>query len=189
MNKYVTRFCSSNIFILCFSSQLKTSLSTWWRKTPVYVTPVTRHCSIPGNILKSVFFLLFPDCLYFPVLKLKTFFVFFSSLSGSLETQLWIRTSMSLSVLRSRRTLPKASGRWVLNLRPVRWTVTVCCHWCTIVRAAFSLQQAFNATAVVRHMRRLQLGTSHEGPNPNLPSPCRTHLLLPEGDTGTCCGF
>uniref|UniRef100_A0A673BPX1 Calcium/calmodulin-dependent protein kinase type 1-like n=1 Tax=Sphaeramia orbicularis TaxID=375764 RepID=A0A673BPX1_9TELE len=35
-------------------------------------------------------------------------------------------------------------------------------------------KQAFNATAVVRHMRRLQLGTSHEGPNPNtLPSPCR----------------
>uniref|UniRef100_A0A8D3CRG5 Protein kinase domain-containing protein n=1 Tax=Scophthalmus maximus TaxID=52904 RepID=A0A8D3CRG5_SCOMX len=27
-------------------------------------------------------------------------------------------------------------------------------------------KQAFNATAVVRHMRRLQLGTSHEGPNP-----------------------
>ncbi|XP_029990424.1 calcium/calmodulin-dependent protein kinase type 1 isoform X2 [Sphaeramia orbicularis] len=42
-------------------------------------------------------------------------------------------------------------------------------------------KQAFNATAVVRHMRRLQLGTSHEGPNPNtLPSPCRAHLLLPE---------
>ncbi|XP_036955513.1 calcium/calmodulin-dependent protein kinase type 1 isoform X1 [Acanthopagrus latus] len=37
-------------------------------------------------------------------------------------------------------------------------------------------KQAFNATAVVRHMRRLQLGTSSEGPNPTLPSPCQTHL-------------
>uniref|UniRef100_A0A7N6BBL0 Protein kinase domain-containing protein n=1 Tax=Anabas testudineus TaxID=64144 RepID=A0A7N6BBL0_ANATE len=45
-------------------------------------------------------------------------------------------------------------------------------------------KQAFNATAVVRHMRRLQLGTSHEGPNPNLPSPCQTHLLMPEEDAG-----
>ena len=39
-------------------------------------------------------------------------------------------------------------------------------------------QQAFNATAVVRHMRRLQLGTSLEGPN--LPS-----MLLPEELPGT----
>lgn len=47
---------------------------------------------------------------------------------------------------------------------------------------AFPLpQQAFNATAVVRHMRRLQLGTSHEGPNPNLPA----HLLMPEEDAGS----
>uniref|UniRef100_A0A671W2Z2 Calcium/calmodulin dependent protein kinase I n=1 Tax=Sparus aurata TaxID=8175 RepID=A0A671W2Z2_SPAAU len=37
-------------------------------------------------------------------------------------------------------------------------------------------KQAFNATAVVRHMRRLQLGTSSEGPSPTLPSPCQTHL-------------
>lgn len=44
----------------------------------------------------------------------------------------------------------------------------------------FLPQQAFNATAVVRHMRRLQLGTSHEGPNPNLPA----HLLMPEEDAG-----
>nr|XP_021328061.1 calcium/calmodulin-dependent protein kinase type 1-like isoform X3 [Danio rerio] len=44
-------------------------------------------------------------------------------------------------------------------------------------------KQAFNATAVVRHMRRLQLGTSQEGPPQNtLPSPCHGHLLLPEGD-------
>lgn len=42
-------------------------------------------------------------------------------------------------------------------------------------------KQAFNATAVVRHMRRLQLGTSNEGPNPTaLPSPCRADLLLPD---------
>lgn len=54
-----------------------------------------------------------------------------------------------------------------------------------IAFGSFPLQQAFNATAVVRHMRRLQLGTSHEGPNPTLPSPCRTHLLLPEEDAGT----
>ncbi|TKS70835.1 Calcium/calmodulin-dependent protein kinase type 1 [Collichthys lucidus] len=45
-------------------------------------------------------------------------------------------------------------------------------------------KQAFNATAVVRHMRRLQLGTSSEGPNATLPSPCRTHLLE---DGEACC--
>uniref|UniRef100_A0A674EVS8 non-specific serine/threonine protein kinase n=1 Tax=Salmo trutta TaxID=8032 RepID=A0A674EVS8_SALTR len=39
-------------------------------------------------------------------------------------------------------------------------------------------RQAFNATAVVRHMRRLQLGTSQEGPSQaTLPSPLRAHLL------------
>lgn len=46
-------------------------------------------------------------------------------------------------------------------------------------------QQAFNATAVVRHMRRLQLGTSQEGPSQtSLPSPCHAtgQLLLPERD-------
>lgn len=49
-------------------------------------------------------------------------------------------------------------------------------------------KQAFNATAVIRHMRRLQLGTSSEGPNP-LPSPCRNQLLLPEESTeGRCEG-
>ncbi|KAJ8257408.1 hypothetical protein GJAV_G00185280 [Gymnothorax javanicus] len=42
-------------------------------------------------------------------------------------------------------------------------------------------KQAFNATAVVRHMRRLQLGTSQEGPSQLTPtSPCQGHLLLPE---------
>lgn len=44
-------------------------------------------------------------------------------------------------------------------------------------------KQAFNATAVVRHMRRLQLGTSQEGQTQStLPNPCHGHLLLPEGD-------
>lgn len=43
------------------------------------------------------------------------------------------------------------------------------------------MQQAFNATAVVRHMRRLQLGTSLEGPSQITPtSPCRGHLLPEE---------
>ncbi|XP_013885976.1 calcium/calmodulin-dependent protein kinase type 1 isoform X2 [Austrofundulus limnaeus] len=36
-------------------------------------------------------------------------------------------------------------------------------------------KQAFNATAVIRHMRRLQLSTGIEGPSP-------THLLMPEED-------
>ncbi|KAG9353268.1 hypothetical protein JZ751_017844 [Albula glossodonta] len=44
-------------------------------------------------------------------------------------------------------------------------------------------KQAFNATAVVRHMRRLQLGTSQEGPSQITPtSPCHGNLLLPEGE-------
>lgn len=44
-----------------------------------------------------------------------------------------------------------------------------------------SKQQAFNATAVVRHMRRLQLGTSLEGPSQLTPtSPCHGHLLPEE---------
>ncbi|XP_029550245.1 calcium/calmodulin-dependent protein kinase type 1 isoform X2 [Salmo trutta] len=43
-------------------------------------------------------------------------------------------------------------------------------------------RQAFNATAVVRHMRRLQLGTSQEAASQTtLPSPLRAHLLLSEG--------
>lgn len=50
---------------------------------------------------------------------------------------------------------------------------------------SFPVQQAFNATAVVRHMRRLQLGTSHEGPSPTLTSPCRAHMLMPEEDAGS----
>uniref|UniRef100_A0A8C6WZG6 Calcium/calmodulin-dependent protein kinase Ia n=1 Tax=Neogobius melanostomus TaxID=47308 RepID=A0A8C6WZG6_9GOBI len=42
-------------------------------------------------------------------------------------------------------------------------------------------KQAFNATAVVRHMRRLQLGTSVEGPSQITPtSPCHGHLLPEE---------
>lgn len=52
-----------------------------------------------------------------------------------------------------------------------------------IAFVSFPPQQAFNATAVVRHMRRLQLGTSSEGPNATVPSPCRTHLLE-DGGTG-----
>uniref|UniRef100_A0A4W5KNI9 Calcium/calmodulin dependent protein kinase I n=1 Tax=Hucho hucho TaxID=62062 RepID=A0A4W5KNI9_9TELE len=40
-------------------------------------------------------------------------------------------------------------------------------------------KQAFNATAVVRHMRRLQLGTSLESPSQITPtSPCHAHALL-----------
>ncbi|CAB1315292.1 unnamed protein product, partial [Coregonus sp. 'balchen'] len=40
-------------------------------------------------------------------------------------------------------------------------------------------KQAFNATAVVRHMRRLQLGTSLESPSQITPtSPCHAHTLL-----------
>ncbi|XP_062400611.1 calcium/calmodulin-dependent protein kinase type 1 [Sardina pilchardus] len=48
-------------------------------------------------------------------------------------------------------------------------------------------KQAFNATAVVRHMRRLQLGTSLEGTSHITPtSPCHGHghLLLPTEDIG-----
>ncbi|XP_037345886.2 calcium/calmodulin-dependent protein kinase type 1 isoform X2 [Pungitius pungitius] len=45
-------------------------------------------------------------------------------------------------------------------------------------------KQAFNATAVVRHMRKLQLGTSLEGPSQITPtSPCHGHLL-PEEEEG-----
>ncbi|XP_051568807.1 calcium/calmodulin-dependent protein kinase type 1-like isoform X1 [Myxocyprinus asiaticus] len=41
-------------------------------------------------------------------------------------------------------------------------------------------KQAFNATAVVRHMRRLQLSTSLEGPSQiTTTSPYHRHLLLP----------
>uniref|UniRef100_A0A672N0Z2 Calcium/calmodulin dependent protein kinase I n=1 Tax=Sinocyclocheilus grahami TaxID=75366 RepID=A0A672N0Z2_SINGR len=51
-------------------------------------------------------------------------------------------------------------------------------------------KQAFNATAVVRHMRRLQLGTSQEGQTQStLPSPCHGHLLLPEGDEEESCQY
>lgn len=49
---------------------------------------------------------------------------------------------------------------------------------CHLVLVCF--QQAFNATAVVRHMRRLQLGTSLEGSSQiTTTSPCHRHLLLP----------
>ncbi|GLD64575.1 calcium/calmodulin-dependent protein kinase type 1-like protein [Lates japonicus] len=45
----------------------------------------------------------------------------------------------------------------------------------------FLYPQAFNATAVVRHMRKLQLGTSLEGPSQITPSsPCHGHLLPEE---------
>ncbi|XP_061840876.1 calcium/calmodulin-dependent protein kinase type 1 isoform X3 [Nerophis lumbriciformis] len=51
-------------------------------------------------------------------------------------------------------------------------------------------KQAFNATAVVRHMRRLQLGTNQDGPHQaNLPSPCRDHRLPGEDPqlAESCC--
>lgn len=54
----------------------------------------------------------------------------------------------------------------------------------------YHTQQAFNATAVVRHMRRLQLGTSQEGQmQSTLPSPCHGHLLLPEGEEEESCQY
>ncbi|KYO27178.1 hypothetical protein Y1Q_0007750 [Alligator mississippiensis] len=47
-------------------------------------------------------------------------------------------------------------------------------------------QQAFNATAVVRHMRKLQLGTSQELPGPTTPtSPCRSDQLMPGPSDGS----
>uniref|UniRef100_A0A3B3BH49 Calcium/calmodulin-dependent protein kinase Ib n=1 Tax=Oryzias melastigma TaxID=30732 RepID=A0A3B3BH49_ORYME len=46
-------------------------------------------------------------------------------------------------------------------------------------------KQAFNATAVIRHMRRLQLSTGGEAPNPSLPGQYPTHLLMPEEGAGT----
>uniref|UniRef100_A0AAY4CHW5 Protein kinase domain-containing protein n=1 Tax=Denticeps clupeoides TaxID=299321 RepID=A0AAY4CHW5_9TELE len=42
-------------------------------------------------------------------------------------------------------------------------------------------KQAFNATAVVRHMRRLQLGTSMEGPSQTTPSTAHTAADQPAG--------
>lgn len=56
--------------------------------------------------------------------------------------------------------------------------------WTTEI-TLFSLQQAFNATAVIRHMRRLQLSTGGEAPNPSLPGQYPTHLLMPEEGAGT----
>ncbi|XP_059571963.1 calcium/calmodulin-dependent protein kinase type 1 isoform X1 [Alligator mississippiensis] len=47
-------------------------------------------------------------------------------------------------------------------------------------------KQAFNATAVVRHMRKLQLGTSQELPGPTTPtSPCRSDQLMPGPSDGS----
>lgn len=68
------------------------------------------------------------------------------------------------------------------KFKPQHRKIRACCICACVRVCVFPLQQAFNATAVVRHMRRLQLGTSHEGPNPNLPA----HLLMPEEDAGTC---
>ncbi|XP_068763181.1 calcium/calmodulin-dependent protein kinase type 1 isoform X1 [Struthio camelus] len=49
-------------------------------------------------------------------------------------------------------------------------------------------KQAFNATAVVRHMRKLQLGTSQEGPGPLTPtSPCRDGRLAGGTSNGSDC--
>uniref|UniRef100_A0A674P186 non-specific serine/threonine protein kinase n=1 Tax=Takifugu rubripes TaxID=31033 RepID=A0A674P186_TAKRU len=47
--------------------------------------------------------------------------------------------------------------------------------------AKLKWKQAFNATAVIRHMKQLQLGTSTEGPGPN---PSQAHLLLPHENAG-----
>lgn len=66
------------------------------------------------------------------------------------------------------------------------WDFTV--FW-VVAFVAFPLQQAFNATAVVRHMRRLQLGSSHEGPNPTMSTPYTGQLLMPEEDAGTVVGL
>ncbi|KAM9182257.1 calcium/calmodulin-dependent protein kinase type 1 isoform 2-T2 [Mergus octosetaceus] len=49
-------------------------------------------------------------------------------------------------------------------------------------------KQAFNATAVVRHMRKLQLGTSQEGPTqPPLSSPCHGQRLGGASSNGSDC--
>uniref|UniRef100_A0A8C6NX15 Calcium/calmodulin dependent protein kinase I n=1 Tax=Nothobranchius furzeri TaxID=105023 RepID=A0A8C6NX15_NOTFU len=45
-------------------------------------------------------------------------------------------------------------------------------------------KQAFNATAVIRHMRRLQLSTGSDGVSPTLTSQLQTDLLMPEEDPG-----
>uniref|UniRef100_A0A8C7XY25 non-specific serine/threonine protein kinase n=1 Tax=Oryzias sinensis TaxID=183150 RepID=A0A8C7XY25_9TELE len=46
-------------------------------------------------------------------------------------------------------------------------------------------KQAFNATAVIRHMRRLQLSTGGEAPNPSLPGEYPPHLLMAEEGAGS----
>eukprot|EP00066_Takifugu_rubripes_P023269 XP_011612535.1 PREDICTED: calcium/calmodulin-dependent protein kinase type 1-like isoform X1 [Takifugu rubripes] len=51
--------------------------------------------------------------------------------------------------------------------------------------AKLKWKQAFNATAVIRHMKQLQLGTSTEGPGPN---PSQAHLLLPHENAEHCEG-
>nr|XP_025948899.1 calcium/calmodulin-dependent protein kinase type 1 [Dromaius novaehollandiae] len=49
-------------------------------------------------------------------------------------------------------------------------------------------KQAFNATAVVRHMRKLQLGTSQEGPGQMLPTtPCHSDQLGIGTSNGSDC--
>uniref|UniRef100_A0A3B3ILC0 Calcium/calmodulin dependent protein kinase I n=1 Tax=Oryzias latipes TaxID=8090 RepID=A0A3B3ILC0_ORYLA len=48
-------------------------------------------------------------------------------------------------------------------------------------------KQAFNATAVIRHMRRLQLSTGGEAPNPSLPGEYPPHLLMAEEGAEACC--
>lgn len=130
-------------------------------------------------------------------------------LAGYVVTQLWTRISMNLSAHKSRRTLPKVNGRSVLwpNHRAACWKSSIkigrsSSTFCTPSRFSLSqklsdtegsyfffslpilspsVQQAFNATAVVRHMRKLQLGTSLEGPSQITPtSPCHGHLLPEE---------
>lgn len=112
-------------------------------------------------------------------------------LAGSAETQLWTRISMNLSALKSRRTLPKVNGRSVPEPQSGLLKEHIQYAWASpsvaVTHRLFSLslslsmKQAFNATAVVRHMRKLQLGTSLEGPSQITPtSPCHGHLLPEE---------
>lgn len=101
--------------------------------------------------------------------------------SGLLEIRLSARTYTNQSVDRCGRTLPKANGGWAQWFQPLNYrtslTKTILSYetakpfsgpsfsrdlsWVLHLSVyTLSSQQAFNATAVIRHMRRLQLGTS-----------------------------